>query len=385
MTSLSSRRAAGAAALAGFALAAAVALAGPAHAQAATVWLCQPGQPANPCAPSQRTTLVSATGASLRVETPASVRTPKIDCFYVYPTVSDQKAPQATLRVDPEERSIALYQAARYSQQCRVYAPMYRQITIQGLNNPSTVTAAMRSSAYADVRNAWREYLARDNRGRGVVLIGHSQGTFVLRRLVAQEIDRRPAVRRRLVSAILLGGNVLVKRGAGIGGDFAHVPACRSRTQAGCVVAFSTFNATPPANSAFGRANVRLGGFGLPVRPDSQVLCTNPAALGGGAGRLDTVYPTAPFAPGTVIGIATTLLGTPRTSATTPWIEYRAGYTARCSTAGGASVLRISGSPALKPVPDAAWGLHLADANIALGNLVGLVKAQAAAYARRAG
>ena len=381
MTPISSRRAAGAAALAGFALAAAIVLASPAGAHAATVWLCKPGQPANPCAPSQRTTLISATGASLRVETPASVRSPKIDCFYVYPTVSDQKTPQATLRIDPEQRSIALYQAARYSQQCRVYAPMYRQITIQGLNNPATVTAAMRATVYADVRAAWREYLARYNRGRGVVLIGHSQGTFVLRRLVATEVDPKPAVRRRLVSAILLGGNVLVKRGTGIGGDFAHVTACRSRRQLGCVVAFSTFNATPPANAIFGRADSRLRGFDLPRKPGSQVLCTNPAALGGGAGRLATAYPTAPFAPGTVIGLATTAVGTPKTAATTPWVEYRGGYTARCSTAGGASVLRISGTPGLRPVPDATWGLHLVDANIALGNLVGLVKAQAAAYA----
>lgn len=381
MTSISSGRAAGAAALAGLALTAALALAGPADARAATVWLCKPGQAANPCAPGQRTTLISSTGASLRVQTPPVARNPKIDCFYVYPTVSDQKTPQATLRIDPEQRSIALYQAARYSQQCRVYAPMYRQITIQGLNNPSTVTAAMGETAYADVRNAWREYLARDNRGRGVVLIGHSQGTFMLRRLVAKEIDPKPAVRKHLVSAILLGGNVLVKRGTGVGGDFARIPACRSRTQLGCVVAFSTFNATPPANAIFGRTDSRLRGFDLPRKPGSQVLCTNPAALGGGAGRLDTAYPTAPFAPGTVIGLATTAVGTPKTAATTPWIEYRGGYTARCSTAGGASVLQISGTPVLRPVPDATWGLHLVDANIALGNLVGLVKAQAAAYA----
>ena len=60
---------------------------------------------------------------------------------------------------------------------------------------------------------AWREYLARDNRGRGVVLIGHSQGTRMLRRLIREEIDPSPAARGRLVSAMLLGGNVIVRRG----------------------------------------------------------------------------------------------------------------------------------------------------------------------------
>ena len=53
----------------------------------------------------------------------------------------------------------------------------------------------MRSQAYADVREAWRTYLRKYNHGRGVVLIGHSQGSFVLRQLIAEEIDRKPAVR----------------------------------------------------------------------------------------------------------------------------------------------------------------------------------------------
>ena len=59
------------------------------------------------------------------------------------------------------------------------------------------------------------------------MIIGHSQGTFVLRRLIAREIDGK-AVSRRLVSAILLGGNVLVRRGSNVGGDFRRIPACRS-------------------------------------------------------------------------------------------------------------------------------------------------------------
>ena len=68
-----------------------------------------------------------------------------------------------------------------------------------------------------------------------------------------------------------LGGGG-VKRGKGIGGSFQHVPACRSATQLGCVIAFSTFDQPPPANSLFGRTNVS----------GDQVLCTNPAALRGG-------------------------------------------------------------------------------------------------------
>ena len=65
------------------------------------------------------------------------------------------------------------------------------------------------------------------------MLIGHSQGSFVLRQLIAKQVDRKPAVRKRLISAILMGGNVLVKDGSDIGGDFKHIPACRSRPSSG--------------------------------------------------------------------------------------------------------------------------------------------------------
>jgi hypothetical protein len=352
----------------------------------AATWLCRPGLANDPCTPGLSTTQLSATGATLGSTAPAAAANAKIDCFYVYPTVSDQKAPTASLRIDPEQRSIALYQAARYSSECRVFAPMYRQITLQGLLQPQTITAQMRNTAYRDVRDAWRQYLKNDNKGRGVVLIGHSQGTFVLRKLVAEEIDRKPAVRKRLVSAILLGGNVVVKRGQDAGGDFQHVRACRSATQVGCVIAFSTFNETPPAASKFGRPS-RLLGVGPAKLAGLQVLCTNPAALGGGAAVLDAIEPSAPFAPGTIIGALTTQIGLPAPSVTTTWMEFPGVYTAQCSTDGNASVLRITGAvpeaPVLKPLADATWGLHLTDANIALGNLIDVVHRQVAAYLKR--
>jgi len=77
-----------------------------------TVWLCFPGKAPDPCAASLDTTFVDAHGAMTvrRVERAAH---PAVDCFYVYPTVSDQKTGNANLNIDPEERSIALFQAAR--------------------------------------------------------------------------------------------------------------------------------------------------------------------------------------------------------------------------------------------------------------------------------
>lgn len=354
----------------------------PSGAAAKTVWLCKPGIAKNPCTPSLSTTRISLTGKLLGRVPVRKDKKPKIDCFYVYPTVSDQKGIQANKKIDPELRSIALYQAARYSQTCRVFAPVYRQITLKGIQPGAEIPKAARESSYRDVRDAWREYLRKDNKGRGVVIIGHSQGSFVLRKLIAQEIDPKKTVRAHLVSALLFGGNVLVKKGSDRGGDFKHIRACRSRTQLGCIVAFSTFNATPPNPSRFGRPASTLGD-GKPAPKGLEVLCTNPAALGGGSGRITAIFPTKPFFPGSTLAAGIGITGFPMPKAPTAWVQADKVFSARCSRAGGANVLRLSGAGQLKAVPDATWGLHLTDANIALGQTNELVRTQARRYVAR--
>jgi hypothetical protein len=351
----------------------------PAGAAAKTVWLCKPGKSPNPCHESLKTTVVSSAGAS-HVENPRNARKPKFDCFYVYPTVSEQSGPNSDKSIEAQQWAIAEYQASRYSQRCRVFAPVYRQLTLSTIGSDYPDSAVQ--LAYSDVRKAWQDYLKHFNHGRGVVLIGHSQGTFMLRALVHNLIDPRPRVRRRLISAILLGGNVTVKNGRKIGGDFKRIPGCSSRRQFGCVIAFSTFNEAPPGDAVFGRPSGNFGG--LPSGPGVEVLCTNPASLSGGSGPLQSMLRTRPF-PGTIgLGLQV-LYGGPPPTAPTPWLEPQDHYTGRCSSANDANVLMISpvGSARhLNPSPDATWGLHLADGNIGLGNLISIVTAEYRAYAR---
>jgi hypothetical protein len=358
-----------------------------APASATTTWLCKPGlEGGDPCTIGLDTTEISPTGQPQRTTKVRRARDRTIDCFYVYPTVSDQERPQATRAIDPELRAIARFQAARYSRDCRVNAPVYRQITLQGLNAPDMVTTGMRESAYRDVRSAWREYLRNDNEGRGVVIVGHSQGTFILRRLIAEEVDPKASARKRLVSALLLGGNVLVEKGSDRDGDFKRVAACRSHTQLACIVAFSIFNGPVPQDARFGRT----GGRSVSSRlPGTEVLCTNPASLGGGSGAITPVFPSRPFPASTTIGTGNSLIGFPfpdPNSIKTPWISAPRAYSARCSSDGGADVLQVTsrgGAPVLRPLPDPTWGLHLTDANLPLGELAELVRAQARQYVAR--
>jgi hypothetical protein len=352
----------------------------PSAAPAKTTWLCKPGLKSNPCQPGLNTTRFTPTGTKLGVDKIATPKDAPIDCFYVYPTVSDEKTPIADFKIDAVLRSIALYQAARYSELCKVYAPVYRQRTLAALlGTVRQPTAEEAKLGPADVKAAFDEYMAKYNKGRGFVLIGHSQGSFVLRGLMPSIVDKKPAVRKKLISAILLGGNVLVKQGQDAGGDFKSIPACRKDTQLGCVLAFSTFGPTdPPDTALFGRTSIA----------GNEVLCTNPAKLGGGSAKIDTIFPSAPFAPGSTIGAATGAVGFTVPKASTPWIAIPDAYKAGCFDEGGADVLDISpinGAPTLNNTPDPNWGLHLVDANIALGNLVDVVRTESAAYAKKNG
>jgi hypothetical protein len=301
----------------------------------------------------------------------------------VYPTVSLQPTINANLHIDPNEINVAKAQASRFSQVCQVWAPMYRQLTLQAIGGGVTTEAA--AIAYRDVQNAWRDYLAHHNHGRGVVLIGHSQGAGMLIQLVKREIDAKPKVRRKLVSALLLGGNVVVPRHRDVGGDFRHVAACRKATQTGCVVAFSTFDHTPPADAIFGRVDAGFNAVRGAAAANSKVLCVNPAALRGGAAPVRAYFP-AHLDLG-VLGGA--LPADVLAAAKAPWVAYPGRFTAECRDDGGASWLQVDDSrtpddtrPALIDSLGPTWGLHLVDANIAVGDLVDLAGHQATAWSR---
>ena len=359
----------------------------PGGASAATKWLCGPGVAEDPCRPNLSTTLYRGWDQAAGSFTPRRSRDRGVDCFYVYPTVSNQQSRLSTKRVDPEIRSIALYQAARFSQLCRVYAPVYRQATIPALQ-AGTTTRRDYLTAHGDVELAFDAFLRRIGRRRGFVLLGHSQGAYHLQRLVRRRIDDRPALRRRLVSALLLGGDVTVRRRSDRGGAFRRVPTCERATQLSCVTAFSMFNETPPEAAIFGRGGSRVADFlDLPDGPGLETACTNPAALGRGrSARLTSIVPTAPFAPGTLIAAGIGLMGVQWPTPPTTFVRSEGAFTGRCSRAGGAHVLRIASRPGT-PVPNASptadWGLHLADANIAQGDLVTIVRRQIRAYADR--
>lgn len=320
---------------------------------AAPVWLCRPGASPDPCFSDLDALSVAASGASsLQAAAPAS--TSPFDCFYVYPTVSSEPGTNADLVIQPAEISAARDQAARFSSVCQVWAPMYRQVTAGAL---FTGGLAAINTAYQSLLSAWNYYLRNFNDGRPVVFIGHSQGAAMLIRLLSEQVDPNPTVRPRLVVAILLGGNLQVPVGKLVGATFRNIPLCTSNAAAGCAIAYSTFGSQPPAAAIFGRPGAGVSLMSLQTTSTGQqVACVDPAAISGGSGDLSPYFPE---------------------STGVPWVTYPGLYRASCESAGGATWLQVNSlkvagdsRPVVSDALGPAWGYHLVDVNLALGNLV---------------
>jgi hypothetical protein len=348
-------------------------------------WLCRPGRTDDACAIDLTTTVIAANGTMTKETWAANPKAP-IDCFYVYPTVSMDPSPNSDMTAGNEERNVVRQQFARFASQCRPFAPLYRQVTLNGLRASLAGGKLVleRGVQYDDVLAAWNHYLKNDNGGRPVAIIAHSQGAFIMTRLIAEEVDGKP-MQSRLVSAILLGTNIPVPKGQDVGGAFKKIPLCRKPDQTGCLISYASFRSTlpPPANTLFGR----VAGDGM------ESACTNPAALGGGSGPLHAYLTGA----GSLIAS-----GAPQKhqwvanspAIETPFVSVPGMLTAKCATNENGSYLELTvnadpADPRADDIPgdlgmmgkvQANWGMHLVDVNLAMGNLVEIVGRQAKAF-----
>jgi hypothetical protein len=350
-------------------------------------WVCRPELPG--CDFDLSTTIIDAHG-SRRVETFRPAATPKLDCFYVYPTVSDDPGFAATLPVTANERRAVRQQVARLGSVCRLFVPFYRQATYTSMKSGFVAPghAAQEAAdrlADKDILAAWNFYIARDNGGRPFVLIGHSQGAMRLIRLIQNRIDGKP-IQSRMLSAILPGAFVLAPKGKSVGGTFKSIPPCRRKGQTGCFLAFNTI-----------RAETVLPDGMKPDFPAQELVCTNPAALDGGAGELKAYLSTW----GETI-IPELTAQQPRwtrdgNSVRTPFVRLPGLYSGECrSDPHGAFLVvterprsddlrtgEMSGDWIVNGKPVAEMGLHLIDLNLTAGNLIDVIRGQLQAWRQR--
>ena len=346
-------------------------------------WLCRPGR-RDACTVNTDITAIAADG-TIAVHKSTKARDPKADCFYVYPTLSYDEGGNSDMVANDEERRVIETQFARFGETCRTFAPIYRSVTVSALRALliGKPIPADRELNYTDVRDAWRHYLATDNQGRPFVLIGHSQGSGLLKRLVAEEIDGKPT-QKLMLSAMLAGTNILVARGEDLGGDFKTTPLCRKSDQTGCVLAWATFReaSPPPANARFGRTDFA----------DRDVACTNPAKLSGGSVPLQAVLPKQSI--GADMAVSPASWTSDQRLITTGHVSVPGLYSGQCVFVDGANYLAVRLSEGLPngrvldpggdlkfgPMIAKDWGLHLLDINIVQQDMVDLIGFQLSAW-----
>ena len=348
-------------------------------------WLCRPGR-ADVCSRQPVVTALLPTGYGSRV--PARrLADPAVDCFYGYPTVSQDQGRNTDLAAgDREEVYAAQSQLARFAGVCRPFAPIYRQMTLASVAAAAVgadVTGPARL-AYLDVLDAWRHYLKNDNKRRPFVLIGHSQGSLMLQLLLSHEIEGKP-IAKQMKLAIIPGYNVVVPAGKRVGGTFKSLPLCDSPDDTGCILSWVSYreNNVPPPGAQFGFADQR----------GMTVGCTNPGRPGAtGWVTLDSIFNARSGLPVPGGPITWSSEGPPPSS----FVETPGLVSARCVNDGPRGYLsihtnadpadkrtdRIGGEVGVLGFFLPGWGMHLNDLAAPMEDLVRRVGALSPAPAR---
>jgi hypothetical protein len=329
-----------------------------------TKWLCLPGR-ADTCARDLTATEIRADGSRAILRQARATNAP-VDCFYVYPTIDSRIFVAENHDGFSDQDQIAFAtsaQAALFGQVCSLYVPLYRQATIGNYLRSEGQRERAFAVAYSDIADAFLHYMANHNRGRKIVLLGHSQGAEMVKRLLVQFFDGDAAMRARLLLAMPIGGELDVPIGRTKGGSFQNLPVCTAEVETGCIVAYRSRGETSDKPS------------GQEVARGRRAICVNPGNLteDGGRGSLQAFFPRYDLLDG-LEGV------------TTPYVFYPELYTARCVDGpSGTRVLDIGeidepGGLRTRPFDLSNWrfstsrGTHMADFQFAQGDLIDMVR-----------
>jgi len=339
-----------------------------------SMWLCRPDLPADVCHGDATATEVHK-DLSRSVDRSVSAAHPPVDCFYVYPTV-DLKILPGNHTDTADERAAAeatVAQVAPFQQVCALYVPLYRQVTIGTCIFGGKGQETRSEVAYSDVEDAFLHYMGQYNHGRKVVLLGHSQGADMIVRLLKSRFENDPVMRSRLLVAMPIGGPVEVPRDGVVGGTFSTIPLCTKPDELGCVIAYQS----RPAGGKVGKP-------AFAPQAGNEIACVNPALPSGkGASWFSrSLFPITPQTRPWLQGVE---------GIETPFLMLRDFYTGACTEGpDGYRYLAVTAAPGAGDERKSALnlqdgqfngllGLHVADYQFAMGDLIDLVARRAAA------
>ncbi len=215
--------------------------------------------------------------------------------FFIHPTsfISRNKWNAELDDKDTQNRTRIFIKglASPFSSAGEVWAPRYRQASIGAFITAKPEGKEALDAAYRDVLLAFDTFIAKQQKDRPIILVGHSQGARHLAYLLRDRVAGKPLA-KRIVAAYVVGWPLSVDQDL----PSLGLPACVSPNQTGCIMSWESF-AEPAEYDRIEKAYaVSIGLDGLP-RGTSKILCSNP--LTGGApgdalaeANLGTLRPT---------------------------------------------------------------------------------------------
>lgn len=139
-----------------------------------------------------------------------------VDAIYIYPTVYGtlEAAGDDIADIDDTSmRMLAIYasvsQAGVFEESCNVYAPYYRQFTVDSLLDMIDKSPeSLYYCASQDIYNMLDYYFENLNEGRPFILAGHSQGSVWLSVILEDYMKEHPEYLENMVAAYAIGYSI---------------------------------------------------------------------------------------------------------------------------------------------------------------------------------
>jgi hypothetical protein len=161
----------------------------------------------------------------------------KVDVFFVYPTLDLRTT---HWNADPNDKLLNMLidktsiraQAGLFNGSCRIFVPRYRQAVFASFFDEKDNGEKALTMAYNDVKAAFLYYMKNYNKGRPVIIAGHSQGCLHAYHLIKEFFDST-SLKKKLVVAYLVGFKVNKDSLKGL-------KPCDSARETGCYVTWNT-------------------------------------------------------------------------------------------------------------------------------------------------
>jgi hypothetical protein len=224
---------------------------------------------------------------------------PGVAIFYLHPTTylgrDRWNGPFDNAEANERARLFTQTQASAFNGVGAVWAPRYRQATFGAFLSDKGDAEKAIDFAYGDISAAFDAFLATVPASRPIILVGHSQGSMLLLRLLKDRIAGTPLA-RRILAVYAAGWPISLEADLPALG----LDACDGPGQINCILSWQSF-AEPADPGLIRDAFDRAPGLTGANRKGTRLLCTNPLTGAPGtaalpAANLGALQPTDDYA-----------------------------------------------------------------------------------------